>query len=340
MKTASEILLDSYLLRGILTERIATMHASKIIKEYKKILDDIVKRLQKEDAIALKDMNKIINEIKAKITPDITLLTDLQGLALSEASFIQGAVAMSAGISIIDKLPPESTLLRIANQPLFMGNSIMEVFTQFNDKLKMDLQGEIRQSVIQGESVSQIKKRVRDRFGVVGNQATTIARTATATLVNNVRQSVYDENEDIFKGYQHHATLDGRTTFVCANRDGLTWDIERNPIKHNTPFARPPLHPNCRSLLIPIMKSYRELGLDIDEISEGTRASMDGQTPSSTTFTKWFDGKDKEFQEKYLGAGRFQLYKSGAITIGQLINKDGEMLTLKELNTKYQTKFA
>ena len=87
--------------------------------------------------------------------------------------------------------------------------------------------------------------------------------------------------------------------------------------------------------MIPILKSYRELGLDIDEISGLTRSSLDGQVPSTTTFTSWFDGKDKAFQEKYLGKGRFELYKSGKINLSNLISRNGEPLTLKELNLKY-----
>jgi len=336
MKSANESLFDAYILRSILTERLANGYANTIIKEYKTILDDIIQRLQKNDVIDVSNMNRIIKELQSRITPNITLTDDMTQLATSEALFVQQAINTAATISIANRIPPDKILERIANAPLYMGSTIMETFSQFDEKLKFDLQAEIRQAVIQGEAIPQIKKRIVERFGVAGNQAESIARTATATLTNNVRMEVYKENEDIIKGYQHHSVLDSRTTKICGVRDGLKWNLEHNPIGgHSLPFRQPPLHPRCRSIMIPILKSYRELGLNIDEISGLTRSSLNGQVPSTTTFTSWFDGKDKAFQEKYLGRGRFDLYKSGKITLSNLIGKGGEPLTLRELNAKY-----
>ena len=337
MITSNELLLDSYLLRSILLERLANGYSNQIIKEYKLILDDIILRLNKEDDIGLNVMNKLIKELQEKITPEIKLATDMQDLAINEALFVQGAINGAVGINILNKLPPDNTLLRIASTPLYMGSTLMETFKQFDNNLKYDLQSEIRQGVIQGETIAQIKRRIKERFGIVERHSQTIARTATATLVNNVRDKIYNENEDIFKAYQHHATLDSRTTFICAVRDGLKWQVGdvNKPIGHNLPYKRPPLHHNCRSLLLPITKSYKELGLDIDEIPEGTRASMDGQVPASITFTKWFGSKSEAFQEKYLGTERFKLYRDGKINLSQLINKNGEILTLKQLKELY-----
>lgn len=79
------------------------------------------------------------------------------------------------------------------------------------------------------------------------------------------------------------------------------------------------------------MKSFRELGLDIDEIEPGTRSSMDGQVSSGTTFNEWLKGKSPQFQKDYLGAGRYELYKDGKITLSQLVNQQGRTLSLAEL---------
>jgi hypothetical protein len=58
---------------------------------------------------------------------------------------------------------------------------------------------------------------------------------------------------------------------------------------------------------------------------------MDGQVSAGTNFDKWLSQKDKSFQEQYLGKGRYDLYKSGKITLSDLVNQQGEVLSVKEL---------
>lgn len=328
---ANETILDAYVLRQILVEQLAATNSNLIKKEYKKILDDIISRLKDYDTLNLIDTNRLIKEIRDIISPDIQLATELQSLATSEAQFIATTVNTAAGMVILDKLPKNSTLLKIANAPLFEGHTLIDTFDMFDDRLKFDLAGQIRQAVIQGETIQQIKERVIKRFSIVDNQAEAIARTATSELVNRVRDEVYKENEDIFKGYMSQAVLDGRTTFLCASYDNKTWNIDKQPIGHNLPFKPVPRHVNCRSIILPITKSYKELGFNIEEISGLTRSSLDGAVPKDMTFNQWLNTKNKDFIEKYLGVSRAALFMEGKITIGDLISKSGKTRTLDEL---------
>ena len=74
-----------------------------------------------------------------------------------------------------------------------------------------------------------------------------------------------------------------------------------------------------------------QLGIDLDEIPDRVRASMDGSVPAEMTASEWFETKDKAFQKQYLGEGRYNLYKEGKITLSDLISKSGDTLTIKEL---------
>ena len=50
------------------------------------------------------------------------------------------------------------------------------------------------------------------------------------------------------------------------------------------------------------MKSWRELGIDVDEMDAGTRASMDGQVRQLTTnYAQWLERQPYERQIKVLG---------------------------------------
>lgn len=69
------------------------------------------------------------------------------------------------------------------------------------------------------------------------------ARTKFTEIANRARISAFQEAK-VVAGYQYSAVLDGRTTVVCAGLHGKKFKEADAPM--------PPLHFNCRSILIPI----------------------------------------------------------------------------------------
>lgn len=94
---------------------------------------------------------------------------------------------------------------------------------------------------------------------------------------------------------------------------------------------------NCRSTVIPILKTLREMGIDRDNFQQTTRASMDGQVAADITFDQFLKGKPQSFADQMLGKGRAELWREGKITLTQLLNAKGQPLTLKQLAEKYGT---
>jgi hypothetical protein len=88
---------------------------------------------------------------------------------------------------------------------------------------------------------------------------------------------------------------------------------------------------NCRSYWSYPVKSFKELGLNIEDFKPSTRASMDGQIPAATTFEQFLSGKSEEWQTKYLGKGRAQLWRDGKITLSDMVSGTGRELTLDQL---------
>lgn len=88
--------------------------------------------------------------------------------------------------------------------------------------------------------------------------------------------------------------------------------------------------------MIPVLKTWRELGINMDELSDNTRASMEGQV-TDKTFDDWLKRKtetDPTFADRTLGKGRAELWKSGKITMDQMIS-GGKPLSLNDLKAKY-----
>lgn len=121
----------------------------------------------------------------------------------------------------------------------------------------------------------------------------------------------------------------------CAVRDDREWDLlTKKPINHSIPFSTPPKHMNCRCSLIPKLKTFRELGIDINEVPKGKRASMEGAI-DDISFKTFMDRKGDKFMDNILGQGRAKLYREKKITFDQLLDSQGNEMTLKDLTDKY-----
>ena len=85
---------------------------------------------------------------------------------------------------------------------------------------------------------------------------------------------------------------------------------------------RPPLHPNCRSTLIPVVDLIDpETGEKIEETAERPAQNADGsysQVAAKTTFKDYFESQPETFQRAWLGEKRFELWKSGKLKFEDL----------------------
>lgn len=339
MQNLTDEIKDLLLTRSLLLQRVSNSLTKDIINAYVSIIDDILSQIATGKNINIVNMNKIINELNSKLSPDLTSVNDdLVQLGISEASYVANGINGAIGIDLVSKLPTDRTVQKIVNTSLMDGLTLSSWLEDKDSKLKLLLKDNIQQGVIQGETIPQIVSRLKGVLTINKEGVKALAITAVATVTNQVRMQTYKENEDIFKGYEHNSTLDNRTTLLCGSRDGACWDLNGKGLNEKgkaNKFMTPPLHFRCRSLLLPITKSFEELGIPLDEVPIGTRSSMDGYVSRDTTFEKWFEGKPKAFQEEYLGVQRYKLYKDGVINFSDLVNQNGKVLTVAQLKEKY-----
>lgn len=161
----------------------------------------------------------------------------------------------------------------------------------------------------------------------------TVVQTALSHTAQTARQSFYDANASVIKALKWTSTLDSRTSEACIVRDGLLYDPETHkPVGHDVPWLGGPgrLHFNCRSVSTPVTKSWKELGIDIEEMSPGTRASMDGQVPADMTYSEWLKGQSAARQDEVLGKVRGNLLRAGT-PMTKFTDDKGRWLTLAQL---------
>jgi SPP1 gp7 family putative phage head morphogenesis protein len=214
----------------------------------------------------------------------------------------------------------------------------------------------VRNGLLTGETTPSIAKRLIGnlQFGeeaktvrqlvAAGGQATAVAdnqvmalvRTSINQVANSASQQVYEANQDITKKYRYVATLDSRTSSICAALDNQEFPYGKGPM--------PPQHFNCRSTTVPI--------IDPDILPPSTtakRASADGPVPINTSYGQWLAEKQKgetdadlrARQEKTLGPSKVPYFnrlveKYGARdAMAKLVRDDGSELTLDQLRKRY-----
>lgn len=337
MEQYNDKIVDLLTQRQILVERLKTSYTNEMIKIYKDILKDINLQLNKFEELNVANATKIISASKKLIDYGTPLVDELQELAINEVAYLQTAFNTAATVTAFKTVPTDTLLKRFANSDVFMGLTMKQTFDQLDYNTKLGIQTQIQLGLQQGDTIYQLKQRIKQFFGgTVTNDVTRIVRTATHTVVSRARMDFYEENSDIIKGYQHNSTLDLRTSSTCAVRDGLRWSIDKKPFGHKQAFRTPPLHPSCRSIITPITKSWEDIGIDGETLTPATRASMNGSVPQEVKFNSWIASKTAEQQEEWFGAGKYALYKKGLITLSDLVTNKGNPLTLAELTAKYQ----
>jgi SPP1 gp7 family putative phage head morphogenesis protein len=180
----------------------------------------------------------------------------------------------------------------------------------------------------EAKTVRQLAAAGGELTAVADNQVMSLVRTSINQVANSASQQVYEANQDITKKYRYVATLDSRTSSICAALDGREFPYGKGPT--------PPQHFNCRSTTVPI--------IDPDILPPSTtakRASADGPVPINTSYGQWLKDQPLKTQQDVLGPGKVPYFnrlvdKYGARdAMAKLVRDDGSELTLDELRKRY-----
>lgn len=350
MATANESLLDASVAHQVGLQRLSTATVRKIIALINKTEADIVEQMKKMDtgsAIwSFKRIQKLLEALRTLNVEAYDVLTasldaDLKDLAGYEGEFQAAMMTASAPVQLDIVTPTAAQLKAAVDSRPFQGRLLKEWYKQLTEAQQSRLRGAIRMGFTEGETIDQMVRRIRGtkalqyRDGIMEvsrRGAEALVRTAVNHTANTARNYTYGENASVIKGVQWVATLDGRTTLVCASRDGTVYPIDSGP--------RPPAHMNCRSSTVPVLKSWKEMGISLAEAPEGTRASLDGQVAASTTYDKWLRGRSAEEQEDLLGVAKAKLFRDGELTLDKFVDRNGAEYTLDQLRKRESAAFA
>jgi SPP1 gp7 family putative phage head morphogenesis protein len=298
---------------------------------------------------------------------------DLYELSAGEALFAQQSVNTVVRATALAVMPSPEQLKRIVDRTLIEGAPMKDWVrgqqTATLDKMTRQLRigatlGESVDSMVRrliGTSTGQVdivrsgktgrRRRVAVRRGgvmtVSKREATALVRTSVQNVANRARLDLYEANEDVIGGFQAQVTLDQRTSTICQARSGQMWDLDKKPIGHDSPWpGNPPWHWNCRSTLIPILRSWSSLSRrsdaadDIaatakDRYGDTWQSSMNGPVPGNYTYERWLESQSEAVQRKVLGDTKWAMWKKGGMSFSDMIDERGNPLPVRELESQF-----
>lgn len=345
--TVNEEILDRSILHAIFLHRLQNKEAAAILAFLEsELLPDLVLQISNAASSAeAARLSRIERSIKAIIDRAFEKTEDLVAKRLSKVASreAKAQVAMlkqTVPVKIDWEFPTPERLKSIIKTPI-RGRLLKEQLRDLNANTKKRVITEFRLGMIEGSSVGDMVRRIRGTkqagyadgvWNTTRREVSSFVRTAANHIGSKAREELYVKNSDVIAHVLWVSTLDARTTEVCASMDGKTFKVGEG--------VRPPLHYNCRSIVIPIVKSWKELGIDLEQAPKGTRAAkqysslekaLNGSVPATTTYGEWLRNQPVEVQNRVLGREKAEIFRRGKLNLQNFTDNQGKLRSVAQL---------
>ncbi|MGD9678418.1 MAG: minor capsid protein [Vulcanibacillus sp.] len=174
------------------------------------------------------------------------------------------------------KADPEKALVT-----KWVGNNYSGRIWSNRDKLAMELETKLTQSIIRGDSIDRSARDLAERMNVSYSNAARVVRTESSYVANQATADGYKAS-GIVQEYEYLTTLDSRTSDVCQDMDGKVFKLSEK----NVGINYPPLHANCRSTVVPYFGD-EEPGKRIARDKDGKTYYVSGDVSYDNWYKKY-----------------------------------------------------
>lgn len=192
----------------------------------------------------------------------------------------------------------------------------------------------IRRGIAEGTAPDSIIADVLKTTKLTENQAKTLVTTHIGQAETIVKNKVLEANKDVLSGLMFSAILDSRTSKICSYYDGLLQPSGRVTV-------RPPLHWNCRSTLVPVLKSKKALldsnspQVDRAKLALLPDNRLTGALPDKEDFTDWLKRQSMATKLSHLGSEeKVALLENGSLSMKDFFSGKGSPISLAALRLK------
>lgn len=206
-----------------------------------------IERLKARSKITrLRALQDAINVELCKVTHEyqMTLEDTLIGLfsdQYTKACELMGV--MAPGI-------PREAIKKIIEYP-YAGKMFSDRIWDNKDALVKYIQQDLTVGIIRGDSIQKMARQLKKDLNVLYYQAERLVRTETNYAMNQAHLKGYKDSGVVEK-YEFLAAHDKRTSKLCRDLDGEMFELSKAVVGENYP----PMHPNCRSTVVPVLEDW------------------------------------------------------------------------------------
>ena len=206
-----------------------------------------IERLKARSKITrLRALQDAINVELCKVTHEyqMTLEDTLIGLfsdQYAKACELMGV--MAPGI-------PREAIKKIIEYP-YAGKMFSDRIWDNKDALVKYIQQDLTVGIIRGDSIQKMARQLKKDLNVLYYQAERLVRTETNYAMNQAHLKGYKDSGVVEK-YEFLAAHDKRTSKLCRDLDGEMFELSKAVVGENYP----PMHPNCRSTVVPVLEDW------------------------------------------------------------------------------------
>lgn len=239
----------------------------EIIRIVKREITKIKKNFSRDSAGAFKSINSLIETVRAIRSE--SFVASESGIAVSLSAVSKRSsehaekqlsyIMKSAGkkLSGIKRLSTRDIVSIMEHEP-YSGSSISQWFSDLSASDTRRIASAVKFGYVNSETISQITSRIMASIDSTRSSARTLTRTVGMGVSNESMRRIYEKNMDVLDGLKWTAAMDSRLCIACGALDGTIY-------KDGQPYPRPPIHPNCRCVIIP----WIEVGDIPDNIDAG-----------------------------------------------------------------------
>lgn len=228
------------------------------LKQYEKLVEnDLEGNLKKQITnISIRQRITRLQSLQAKFDVILSQLQNNSNIEINNDFFeaLENTYYKNLyGIEKKDNLHTDFTLMneKIADNILkynWSGVTYSDRIWRNQIELKQKLTDSLNKNFIQGSSISELAAEISKILDTDYKNCVRLMRTEV-NYINN-KASIESYKEKGIKQYEFVAVLDLRTSEICADMDGEIINIDDLVVGVNCP----PLHPNCRSTIIPYIE--------------------------------------------------------------------------------------
>ena len=197
-----------------------------------------ITRLQAlQDAINV-ELTKVTHEYQMTLEDTLIGLFTEQYKEVSELLGIMAPVINREAIKTIIEYP-------------YAGKMFSDRIWDNKDALVKHIKQNLTAGIIRGDSIQKMSRQMKKDLNVLYYQAERLVRTETNYAMNQGHLKGYADSGVVEK-YEFLAAIDSRTSKLCKNQNGKVYKLSDAVVGVNFP----PLHPHCRSTVIPVLEDW------------------------------------------------------------------------------------